>query len=308
MTTIVTAPSFGGPEVLTLEETDLQAPGPQQVAIKVRAIGVNPADCKHRAGRFGGSVPVRLGSEAAGVVTAVGEGVTDVFVGDEVIAYRAPGAYATDLVVPRKAVVPKPVSLAWVDAAALLLAGVTAVHALEATHVGADDTVLIHGAAGGVGQMAVQLARLRGARVIGTAGPSGAAIVSDVGGEPTPYGDGLAERVTALAPEGVTVALDLIGTDEALAASLAVVDDRERIASIVPRPAAMDAGIQVLGGGAGADPGTQIREAARVELARLAAEGAIRVRVVRTFRLADVAEAHRFLERGHADGKVVLLP
>jgi NADPH:quinone reductase-like Zn-dependent oxidoreductase len=118
----------------------------------------------------------------------------------------------------------------------------------------------------------------------------------------------LADRVRALAPDGITAAVDLAGTAEALAVSLELLDDPDRVVTAVPRQEAVDAGVRAIGGGPGADPGTQLRNAARAELVRLAGEGAIKVRVSRTFPLAEVADAHRFVAEGHVAGKVVLLP
>jgi NADPH:quinone reductase-like Zn-dependent oxidoreductase len=170
------------------------------------------------------------------------------------------------------------------------------------------ETLLVHGAGGGVGQLLVQLARLRGVRVIGTGSERSAAALEALGAEPVAYGDGLADRVRALAPQGVDAAIDLAGTDEALGVSLDLVADRDRIVTSVPRQQAVDAGIRAIGGGPGADPGTEIRKAARAELVRLAGEGSLRVRVARTLPLTEVAEAHRLVAQGHASGKVVLLP
>lgn len=308
MAQAVVTTGFGGPENLRLDDLPLPAPGPGQVAISVRAAGVNPADVKLRSGAFGTDdswLPMRLGSEASGTVTVVGEGVTSVTAGDGVIAFRASGAYATELVVDAEALTPKPANLSWEESAGLMLTGATAVHTLVATSVGDGDTVLIHGSAGGVGQMAVQLARLRGARVIGTASARNHDLLRALGAEPVAYGDGLADRVRALAPGGVDAALDLVGTDEAMEVSLALARDRTRIATIANFGAA--APVQRLGGGPGADPGTEIRDAARPELARLAGEGRLKVRVDRTFALADVADAHRYLTDGHPSGKVVLV-
>lgn len=308
MATVVEIEEFGGPEVLRLVERDLPAPGEGEVRIAVRAAGVNPADLKVRAGHFGGTLPRRLGSEVAGVVTEVGPGVDDVAVGDEVIAFRVVGGYASDLIAPRDALTPKPASLPWEQAAGLMLTGATAVHLLAATAVRDGDVVLVHGASGGVGQMVVQLAALRGARVIGTGSPRSHEVLRELGADPVAYGDGLADRVRELAPDGVDVALDLVGTEEALAVSLALVADPERIATIANFDTAGAAGARVLGNGPGADPGDEIRYAARPELARLAGEGRLRVRVAATFPLADVAQAHRLVGEGHATGKVVLLP
>jgi len=155
MSRVVVAPAFGGPEVLTLVEQPDGEPGPGEVLLEVRAAGVNPADWKGYGGAWGtdpSRLPMRLGFEAAGVVSAVGEGAEGpagpLAAGDEVIGFRLTGAYADRLVVPASALVPKPAGLAWEAAAGLMLTGATAVHALTAADVGAGDTVLVHGAAG----------------------------------------------------------------------------------------------------------------------------------------------------------------
>ena len=159
-----------------------------------------------------------------------------------------------------------------------------------------------------MGSAAVQLLVDRGARVIGTAGPGRQDDVRELGGEPVPYGDGLLERVRDLAPDGVDVALDAVGTDEAVDVSLALVADRDRIATVAAFARAPGLGIRLLGGGPGADPGTQVRSAARAALVALAAEGRMTVQVDRTFALDDVRAAHAHLASGTARGKVVLVP
>lgn len=312
MAVAIVATAFGGPEVLTGVEVDVPAPGPHEATVAVRAAAVNPSDHKQVGGVFGtdpAQLPMRVGREGAGVVTAAGEGAT-VAVGDEVIVYGpgASGLYASAVTVPDGALLPKPAGLGWEVAAGLLLAGVTAEHTLVATGVGTGDVVLVHGAAGAVGFVAAQLAVLRGARVIGTAAPGRHDLLRGHGIEPVAYGEGLADRVRALAPGGVSAAVDTVGTDEAVDVSLALVADRDRIATIAAFGRAGEAGIRLLGGGPGADPGTAIRAAARPELARLAAEGSLAVRVAATFPLAEAPEAVRFVREGHAGGKVVLLP
>lgn len=189
-----------------------------------------------------------------------------------------------------------------------MLTGATAVHALTAIGAGAGDTVLVHGAAGGVGQALVQLAVAGGARVIGTAGASGAETVRRLGGEPVGYGDGLAERVRAMAPDGVTAAVDAVGTDEALDTSLELVGDRQRIATIANFARGGQAGIKVLGSGPGADPGTALRDAARLGLTALVEAGRLEVQVAGRYPLDDVAAAHREGMTGHSHGKLVLVP
>jgi NADPH:quinone reductase len=315
MSAVVIATAFGGPEVLSVVDQPVPEPGPGEARIEVRAAGVNPIDWKVYSGRMGADparLPMRLGSEAAGVVTAVGPDAAGpagpVQVGDEVIAYRAAGAYAAELTVPASALVPKPAALDWAQASGLMLTGVTAWHALAATDVRQGDTVLMHGAAGGVGIMAVQLAVGRGATVIATASRPRHELLQALGAIPVAYGGGLADRVRAAAPGGVDVALDLIGTDEALDVSLALVPDRARIATIVVTPRAREAGIKLLGGAPGADPGTEIRNAARLDLARLAGDGALKVFVTRTYPLSQVAAAHQDIMEGHATGKLALIP
>jgi NADPH2:quinone reductase len=314
MPSVVIAAAFGGPEVLSVVEEPAAEPGPGQARIAVRAAGVNPVDYKAYSGAFGtdpARLLVRPGAEAAGVVTAVGPDAVGpagpVAVGDEVIAYRAPGAYATELVVPAAALVPKPAVLDWAQAAGLMVTGVTAWHLLAATGVHEDDTVLIHGGAGGVGLMALQLAAGRRAIPVGTASPAKHGFLRDLGALPVAYGPGLAGRVRAAAPGGVDAALDLVGTDEALDVSLELVADRARIATIAGFARGFQAGIKVLGGAPGADAGHQIRDAARLELTRLAQERALRVFVTQTFPLAGAADAHRAVMGGHTTGKVVLI-
>ena len=315
MPTAVVAAAYGGPENLSLVEVDVPEPGPGQVTVEVRAVGVNPYDVKLYSGAFGedpAKLPLRLGSEAAGVVTAVGPDAAGplgpIAVGDEVIVYPVPGAYASRLTVRAGAVLPKPPALDWEQAAGLMLTGVTAVHALTVTAVGAGDSLLLHAAAGGVGLMAVQLAVARGARVIGTAAQSKHVLVRELGGEPVVYGPGLADRVRALAPDGVTAAIDAVGTDEAVDVSVQLVADRGRIATIAAFRRGGELGLKLLGGGPGADAGTVVRDQARLELVRLVGEGRLRVLVGATYPLGDVRAAHQAVLAGGTVGKIILRP
>jgi NADPH:quinone reductase len=304
----VVAAGFGGPENLELQEVPLGEPGVGQVRVSVRAAGVNPADVKrYRTPGDPARLPLVLGYEAAGVVGAVGP-QTSAAVGDEVIVYRTGGAYTSDLVVDETALTPKPPALGWPEAGGLMLTGATATHTLVATGVAEGETVLVHGASGGVGLAAVQLAVLRGARVIGTASEGNHALLRDLGAEPVTYGEGLADRVRSLAPGGVDAAVDLVGSDEAMDVSLALVADRSRIATIASFERGPREGVRVLGGGPGADPGNDVRDAARADLARLAGDGTLRVLVAATYPLSDAAEAHRRIASGHTTGKLILLP
>lgn len=305
---VVLAEKFGGPEVLKVVERPLPPPGAGKVAVRVKAVGVNPIDLKILSGARGGGpeLPWLPGFEAAGVVTAVGPDVTAWRPGDEVIVFRAAGTYASALVVPEGALTKKPASVTWEQAAGLLLVGGTAVHALTATHVATGDVVLVHGAAGSVGQVLVQLARQRGASVIGTASARNHELLRSLGATPVAYGEGLASRVRAIGSP--TVALDLVGTKEALEVSLALVADRARILTIVNAPAFLAAGALAIGGGPGADPGTAIRDAARSQLAALAGAGQLSLQIAKTFPLDRAADAMRLVAEGHANGKVILLP
>ena len=309
----VVARAYGGPDVLHLVETDPGDPGPGEVLVEVRAAGINPTDWKGYAGVYGrnpANLPMRLGYEVSGVVSAVGPSVRWLSPGDEIIAWRVTGGYADRIVVSEQVTVRRPANLDWPAASGLLLAGATAVHTLTATSTRDGDVVLVHGGSGGVGRMVVQLAVLRGARVIATASPRHHDDLRDLGAEPVAYGDGLLERVheTTRSTGPVTVAIDCVGTDEALDTSVALVPDRDRIATIAGFGRAGELGIKALGGGPGADPGTAVREAARAQLAELASDGSLDVRVARTYALEDVAEAHRDGQAGHSAGKLVLLP
>ena len=314
MSRAVVAVAFGGPEALAVIDVEDSLPGPGQIAVDIRAAGVNPVDAKLYSGVFGtgASLPIALGMEAAGVVTAVGDDAVGprgvISVGDEVVLYRINGAYADRVVVDASAAVPKPPTMSFEKAAGLMLTGSTASHALTVTGVERGATVLIHGASGGVGQMAVQLAVARGARVIGTAGAGRQDVVRALGGEPVVYGDGLAERVAALAPDGIDAAIDNVGTDEAIDVSLQLVSDRSRIATIAAFARGAKEGIKVLGGGPGADPGTELRNTARLELVDLVAAGGLTVTVAATYSLADAAAAHTAILTGHTTGKIVLVP
>ena len=311
MSRAVVATAYGGPEVLSMIDIHPGEPGPGEVLLQVRAAGVNTIDWKVYTGAYGteaSKLPLSLGQEAAGTVLSVGPDVTHVARGDDVIAYRAPGAYAEQLIVRATAVVPKPEALSWEKAGGLLLAGGTAMHTVVATRVGPGDTVLVHGAAGGVGSMVVQIARARGARVIGTASLVNHEYLVDIGAIPVVYGPGLAGRVREHARSGVTAAIDTVGTPEALDTSVELVADRQRIATIANFARGAVLRVQLLGGGPGADPGNEIRAKARQTLVDLVVAGKLDVRIAATYRLADAAKAHRAGIAGHARGKMILLP
>lgn len=314
MSAVAVATAFGGPEVLSVIDEPTPEPGPGEVRIEVRASGVNPIDYKLYGGTFGAdpsSLPKRVGLEAAGVVTAVGTDATGpagpVTAGDEVIAFGPEGAACAEYVVPATAVVPKPATMSWEAASGLLLTGGTAVHCLEAVSLEPGQTVLVHGASGGVGLLLVQLAVARGATVIATASKARHDQLREFGAVPVAYGAGLADRVREAAPSGIDAAIDLVGTDEAVDVSLELVDDHARIASIAAFGRA-DTGIQLLGNGPGGDPGTDIRDASRLRLTKAVENGTLRVLVAKTYPLSDIAAAHREIMSGHTNGKIALLP
>lgn len=316
MVSAVAATSYQGLSAIDVIEVDHVDPGAGQVVVAVRAAALNPFDAKMASGAAGtdpAKLPLRLGSEAAGVITAVGPDAVGLegeplAVGDEVYGTRLSGAQASELTVKAENLIRKPASVSFAEAAGLLSTGTTAVHALEAVRVAAGDTVLIHGVSGGVGRLAAQLVMLRGARVIGTASEKRHAELLALGIEPVAYGEGLAARVNELAPGGIDAAIDTVGTDEALEVSLQFLTDPARFVTIVNFAAALAAGGQAIGSGPGADPGREIRAAARLDLAALLADGSIEVEIARTYPLAEAKAAYAFMVDGHAGGKVVLEP
>jgi NADPH:quinone reductase-like Zn-dependent oxidoreductase len=271
---------------------------------------VNPADHKHIARGDPSDFPKPIGYEVAGVLSAVGPG-TEIasgggVVGDEVIAFRVSGGWATDLTVPAADVFAKPASLPFEEAANLLLAGCTASEMLHVVEAAEGETVLVHGASGAVGVAVLQLAALRGVRAIGTASEARFDTVRRFGGTPVAYGDGLLDRLHDLAPQGVAAALDCVGASEAVDVSLALVADRGRVVTIAARDRAESEGFRAI---AGADPASKdYRDRVRGELIGLAGEGRLEVPMARTFPLADALAAVDLVRTGHSGGKIALIP
>ena len=228
--------------------------------------------------------------EAAGVATAVGENAHGpggpIQIGDEVIAYRITGAYATRVVVDAAAVIPKPTRLSWAQAASMMLVGTTAAHCLAAVRARPGETVLVHGAAGGVGLSLVQLAGTDEIAVVGHCSEAHFPLLQGYGVITVGRGDRLTERIIEATPNRVDAAIDLVGSDEAIDASLALVADRSRIVTVVGFERAARTGIQSLGGSHGQDErGIALRNNARPRLSALAQAGAFDVKVGRTFPL-----------------------
>jgi NADPH:quinone reductase-like Zn-dependent oxidoreductase len=294
---------FGGPEVLELVELPDPEPGPRQIRIAVRATGVNPIDWKVRSGAMGGELPKRTGQEVAGVVDKLGDGVRGVEMGEAVFGGAAGGGGAAELaLVENYARVPA--ALDFAGAAALPVAVETAVRTLDALGVSGGQTVVINGASGSVGIAAVQFAHARGARVIGTASAANQDYLREFGAEPTTYGDGLVERVRALAGgQGAVVdrALDAAGGG-VLPALVELTGSPERVVTIADFLGAEQTGVPFSGG-----MGPERAWHALADAAELIEAGRLRVPVAQTFPLADIAEAHRISQSGHPRGKLVLI-
>ena len=265
----------------------------------MRAAGVNPIDWKTREGLMDGELPQALGAEAAGVVDELGEGVADVAVGDRVFGLSADGAAQAELAVLSYCA-PVPPSLDFADAAALPVATETATRALDQLGVTSGGTLLINGASGSVGSAAVQLAVVRGARVIGTASPANHDYLRSLGAEPVSYGDGLVGRVRAFAPGGVDVALDVAGSG-VLPELIQLAGSPEHVVTIADFGGAREHGVRFSSG----ESGGAVHALAGI--GELIESGRFSLPVARTFPLADVAEAHRASEHGHVRGKLVLL-
>jgi NADPH:quinone reductase-like Zn-dependent oxidoreductase len=303
--------SFGGPEALSLREVPVPDVGAGQVRVRVTAAGLNPMDWfmtsdPEAAARFGLRLPCGFGNDYAGVVDAVGDGAADsageVFrVGDRVFGGAFSRSIADYVVVDAPGHIGKggdvhrtPDGLEDRVAATLSIAGCTAAAALAVVDLGPSDTVLIGGAGGGVGVFAVQLARLAGARVIGTGSATSADALRALGAEPVTYGEGLADRLRELAPKGITAVMDLHGTDTiSVARELGVPDSRmTTIAAVVDGVTPAN--------GAGAAPG------AIENVARLAAEGRLRVPIAATFDVDEIRAAVELQAGRHVHGKVVI--
>lgn len=312
MATKVVAAAYGGPEVLSVLEFELPAPGPGEVSVAVEAVGVNQFDHKVISGALNADparLPLPVGLELAGVVTAVGPDAEGpggpLAVGDEVVVTSPPGgAYADAVTVPAATAVPKPPSLPWPEAASVLSVGGTALHALQVVAAKPGETLLVHGGSGSVGQLAVQLAVQAGVTVVATAGERNHELLRGYGATPVTYGPGLVDRIRAAAPQGVDAAIDTIGSDEAVDTSLALVADPSRIVSIAAFGRA-ESGIVLISGD---DPETHVRADAWKTLLPALADGSLKIVITKAFPLTQAAEALQFVKDGHAGGKVVLLP
>jgi NADPH:quinone reductase-like Zn-dependent oxidoreductase len=291
---------LGPPEVLELADVDDPHPAAGQIRIRVRAAGVNPVDWKIRGGSSRRAVPVPLpsipGLEAAGTVDEVGADVAGVSAGDEVFGSAVTGAAAELTVLDHWAA--KPAAMPWTEAAGLPMAVETAARALDELGPLAGRTLVISGAAGGVGTAAVQFARARGARVIGTGSPDSQAYLGSLGATAVPYGPGLPDRVRALAPGGADLALDVAGHG-VLPDLIAVTGSPDHVVTLIdPDAAAYHVRFT---------PSSEDRACyALAVAAELYAQGRFTMPVAGVFALPDLAEAHRISEAGHVRGKLII--
>lgn len=297
---------FGGNDRLHLTEQERPHNGPDTLVVRVVAAGINPVDYKIREGYLRGLLDTRLpavpGWDVAGIVEQTGLDTPEFAVGDAVLAYaRADvvehGSLAEFMPVPVRTATHKPDGLSFEQAAALPLTGLTALQALDRAGVRDGQTVLIHGAAGGVGSIGVQLAARRGARVFGTASERNHDYLRDLGAEPVSYGDGLEAVAHALAPEGYDVIVDFAG-GASLDSVPALLADGGTVVSIADARARTEFGGHYV----------WVRpDAAQLgELARLVADGELRVEIAATYPLDEGAAAYAALEEGHTRGKIVV--
>jgi NADPH:quinone reductase len=304
------AADFGGPDVLTCIDIDLPGPAHGEVTVRVRAAGMNPADAKHIApGQDRKLLPLPIGYEVAGVITALGPAAQIVTgggsVGDEVIASQVTGGYATALNAAAGSVFAKPAQLSFAEAANLLLVGTTAAELLHVSGAESGDAVLLHGAAGAVGNSVLQQARQLGVRVIGTASPENFGFVRQFGGIPVEYGPGLLDRVRAATAVSLVAALDTVGSREAGDVSLALVADRQKVITIADAPRARADGYVFIGA---SNPASgPFRAKARSRIVALAAAGQLIVPMAGTFPFDAAPAAFASLTGAHPPGKIALI-
>lgn len=305
---------FGSPDVLH----EMEVPDPialsGEVVVRIEAAGVNPIDAKLRSAKRP-SPPIEeprpVGFDGAGVIESLAEDVDGFVVGDRVAIRDTRGTYASLLAVPAEHLVLLPDAVTAAEGAAIGIPAGTAYQCLKSLGVTAGDVLLVHGGSGSVGQAVVQFAVAWGATVVATASPSRHDLLRELGAIPVAYGDGLIDRVREAAPDGVTVALDCAGTDEAIEVSLALVSDRDRIATIVRGPDAASFGIRAFSGGSPVpltDQELAWRAEALAATIELLAAGDFTVELGPELPLAEAAQAHELVESGSASGKIVLIP
>ena len=299
---------YGGIDVLDVREVPRPQPDAGEVLVEVKAAGINPGEAMIRQGVFDEIFPATFpsgqGSDLAGVVAEVGTGVDAFSVGDEVLGFTNDRAsHAEFAVVPADQLTSKPPAVSWEAAGGLFVAGTTAYAAVRSVELTPGDTVAIAGAAGGVGTIAVQLAKRSGATVLGIAGPSNDEWLAAHGVIPVNYGDGLADRLRAAAPDGrVDALLDFFGGGYVELAVTELGIAPQRIDTVIDFPALERFGVMFVGNQDAAD------SAVLAELAALIAAGELEVPIAEVIPLDEVQRAYRTLERRHTRGKIVLRP
>jgi NADPH2:quinone reductase len=297
---------YGDRDVLYVADVPMPTPAPDEVVVAVKAAGINPGEAAIRSGalrdKFPASFPSGEGSDLAGIVVAVGDGVDDFAVDDAVLGFSwRRSSQATHVAVPVSQLIHKPPELSWEVAGSLYVVGCTAYAAVRAVDAKAGETVAVSAAAGGVGTVVVQLLALREARVLGIASTSNAAWLQSHGAVNVPYGDGLAERLQAAAPDAIDAFIDLFGPEYVqLAVDLGI--PRDRIETIASFEKAQELGVKADGSGTASTP--EVLTA----VADLVASGAVEIPIAATYPLDRVADAFEELERRHTRGKIVLIP
>jgi NADPH:quinone reductase len=306
--------TFGDPDVVEVVEVPTPHAPTDGVVVEVRAAGINPIDLKLMSGLRASSEitePRRVGSDAAGVIIDAGPDVTGWTVGDEVIVHRARGALATHVVATPNQLDRKPAGLSWEQAAAMGVPVGTAYQVLKSLGVKDGTVLLIHAGSGAVGQAAIQFARAWGATVVATGSARSQDRIRELGAIPVVYGDGLLDRLRAAAPQGYDLILDAAGTDEALEASFELVDDRQKVGTIVVGARAASLGIRAWAGGSPV-PLTAEEERLRREAidvaAELISEGKFDLEIGATYPLSEAVEALRASKSGAIRGKIVVIP
>ncbi|MGN6871285.1 MAG: NADP-dependent oxidoreductase [Solirubrobacteraceae bacterium] len=298
---------YGEVDVLNVVEVERPVPGPGQVLVRVKAAGINPGEASIRKGllheRWPAVFPSGEGSDLAGVVEEVGPEVDAFAPGDEVLGWTDQRASHAELVLaPVNQLIHKPAGVSWEVAGALFVAGVTAYAAVRAVGASSGDTVVVSGAAGGVGSLTAQLSRLAGSAVIGLAGESNHQWLLEHGAIPVAYGDGVVGRIREVSDGHVDALIDTFGGGYVAMAidELGIAPDR--VDTIIDWDAAEKYGAKMDGSAAGAS--TEVL----TELIKLVDGGQLEVPIARVYPLEEVRDAYRELERRHTRGKIVLVP